>query len=194
MMTGFLRRHLFTTAILVALIQCGVLVWMIQDRASILRNGTEIVLKTEPVDPRDLLRGDYATLGYELSKIPASEITGYPGASYTGGSVVFVVLKKGADDHWVKSRVSAEPVDDLRDGEVLLKGRARYTFRPQNVETVRVDYGIERFYVPEGKGRLIEDAQRQKRINAVVMVDKKGRAQIKALRDNGVLLYEEPLY
>jgi uncharacterized membrane-anchored protein len=192
--TGFLRRHRFTAAILVALIQCGVLGWMIQGRASILRNGAEIVLKTEPVDPRDLLRGDYVTLGYELSQIPASEITGYPGASYTEGSDVFVVMKKSAGGTWVMSRVSAEPIDDLRDGEVLLKGRARYMFTPQNVETVRVDYGIERFYVPEGEGRSIEDAQRQKRIDAVVMVDKKGRAQIKALRDNGVPLYEEPLY
>jgi uncharacterized membrane-anchored protein len=193
-MMEFLRNHRLSAAILAALIQCGVLGWMIQSRAAILRNGTEIVLKTEPVDPRDLLRGDYVTLGYELSQIPAAQITGYPGASYTEGSEVFVLLKKDAGGAWVKSRVFAEPVTDIKDGEVLLRGHSLYMFTPQTSDSVRVAYGIERFYVPEGEGRNIETAQQEKRIDAVVMVDKNGRAQIKALRDNGVPLYEEPLY
>ncbi len=29
-----------------------------------LRTGTEVILKTMPVDPRDLFRGDYVTLNY----------------------------------------------------------------------------------------------------------------------------------
>jgi uncharacterized membrane-anchored protein len=193
-MTGFLRGHRLAAALLVALIQCGVLVWMIQSRAAILREGTEIVLKTQPVDPRDLLRGDYVTLGYAFSQILATEITGYPGAFYTEGSDVFVALKKGTDGVWAKSRASAKPIMDLSHDEVLLKGRARFAFNPKNVETVRIDYGIERFYVPEGEGRSIQNAQREKRIDVVVMVNKNGKAQIKALRDNGVSLYEEPLY
>ncbi len=193
-MTGFLRRHRVTAAILVALIQCGVLGWMIQSRAAILRNGTEIVLKTEPVDPRDLLRGDYVTLGYELSQIPENEIKGDPDSYYAEGSDVFVLLKKGADGIWTRNRASAEPVTELVSGEVLLRGRSRYMFDPRSNGTVRVDYGIERFYVPEGEGKPIEQGVSEKRIDAVVMVDKKGRAQIKALRDNGVPLYEEPLY
>lgn len=193
-MSDFLRRYRLAAAIVVALVQCGVLGWMIQSRAAILRSGTEIVLKTVPVDPRDLLRGDYVTLGYEVSQIPAKEISGSPGAWYAEGSHIFVVLKKGADGFWVRSRASAEPVADLKPDEVLLGGRSQYMFEPQTEQTVRVRYGIERFYVPEGEGRVIETAQQEKRIDAVVMVDKNGRAQIKALRDNGVPLYEEPLY
>jgi uncharacterized membrane-anchored protein len=193
-MIGFLQKYRMAAAILVALVQCGVLGWIIQSRAAILRNGTEVVLKTEPVDPRDLLRGDYVTLGYELSQIPESEITGFPSASYTDGSYVYVVLKKAADGLWAKSRVSAEPVADLKEGELLLRGRALSGFTPQSNDSVRVRYGIERFYVPEGEGQEIETAQQKKRIDAVIVVDKNGKAQIKALRDNGVPLYEEPLY
>jgi uncharacterized membrane-anchored protein len=193
-MIGFLTRYRIGAAIVVALVQCGVLGWMIQSRASILSHGTEIVLKTEPVDPRDLLRGDYVTLGYEVSQIPAKEITAPAGGWYTEGSYVYVVLKKGGDGVWARSRASAEPISDLKGDELLLRGRARFTFEPQSEQTVSVDYGIERFYVPEGEGRAIETAQQQKRIDAVVMVDKNGKAQIKALRDNGVSLYEEPLY
>ena len=65
-MMDFLRGHKMAAAALTALIQCGILLYMIQSRASILQNGTEVTLKTEPVDPRDLLRGDYVVLGYAL--------------------------------------------------------------------------------------------------------------------------------
>jgi uncharacterized membrane-anchored protein len=37
---------------------------MIESRAAILRDGTEIVLQVEPIDPRDLMRGDYVRLQY----------------------------------------------------------------------------------------------------------------------------------
>ena len=50
-----LMRPLFA-AILVALLQTAFLGYMIESRASILRNGVDVVLKTVPVDPRDLRR------------------------------------------------------------------------------------------------------------------------------------------
>ena len=62
-------------ALVVALAQIGFLGWIIAGRAAILRDGREIVLKVEPVDPRDLLRGDYVRLCYEISSIPVSKIT-----------------------------------------------------------------------------------------------------------------------
>ena len=101
-MMEFLRAHKMAAAALAALIQCGILLFMIQSRASILQNGTEVVLKTEPVDPRDLLRGDYVTLGYSISNFPATEIEGEANARVEESSPVYVALKKGADGIWVK--------------------------------------------------------------------------------------------
>jgi uncharacterized membrane-anchored protein len=43
---------------LAAVLQVAAIAWMVADRAGILRNGTEITLRTRPLDPRDLLRGD----------------------------------------------------------------------------------------------------------------------------------------
>ena len=43
-------------ALVVALAQIGFLGWIIAGRAAVLRDGREITLKVEPVDPRDLLR------------------------------------------------------------------------------------------------------------------------------------------
>jgi uncharacterized membrane-anchored protein len=167
---------------------------MIQSRASILQNGTEVVLKTEPVDPRDLLRGDYVTLGYSISSFPASEIVGDKNRQYDESSPVYVALKKGADGIWDKSRASVAPISDLKPDEVLIAGRARNGFTPETSDNIRVDYGIERFYVPEGEGRVIETERNDKRIDAVIRINANGKAQMKRLMDAGVALYEEPLY
>jgi uncharacterized membrane-anchored protein len=167
---------------------------MIQSRASILKNGVEVVLKTEPVDPRDLLRGDYVTLGYAISNFPATEIEGDVNARAEESSPIYVALKNGVDGIWVKSRASVTPITDLKPDEVLIAGRARYSFTPKTSDNIRVDYGIERFYVPEGEGKVIETERNERRIDAVIMINAKGRAQIKRLLDAGAALYEEPLY
>ena len=69
-------RRPILLALLVALLQVGFLGWIITSRAAVLRNGAEALLKVEPIDPRDLLRGDYVRLGYEISRIPAALVTG----------------------------------------------------------------------------------------------------------------------
>jgi uncharacterized membrane-anchored protein len=65
---NFLRNSILM-AVLVAVIQIGFLGWSIMGRAAILREGREVLLKVEPVDPRDLLRGDYVRLGYEAGTV-----------------------------------------------------------------------------------------------------------------------------
>jgi len=37
-----------------------------------LQTGEEVLLKTRPIDPRDLFRGDYVILNYEISTIDIS--------------------------------------------------------------------------------------------------------------------------
>ena len=52
----------------------ALIAWMVIDRVRILRTGTEVTLRTRPLDPRDFLRGDYVTLGYDISALPAGEL------------------------------------------------------------------------------------------------------------------------
>ena len=60
-----------TSALLlaVAVLQSAVLGWMLWDRISLLRDGQAILLDVEPVDPRDLFRGDYVILSYPISRM-----------------------------------------------------------------------------------------------------------------------------
>jgi GDYXXLXY protein len=61
-----------------ALVQVALLTVMVIDRTRILREGTEVTLQTRPVDPRDLLRGDYVVLGYDISQLPAGSLLNQP--------------------------------------------------------------------------------------------------------------------
>ncbi len=98
MMTG---KRLIVSALVLALVQIGFLSWIIAGRAAILRNGAEVLLKVEPVDPRDLLRGDYVSLGYEISRIPVKLIANVPPDKLSSDDQPLVVrVKKGMDGYW----------------------------------------------------------------------------------------------
>ncbi|QEE47700.1 GDYXXLXY domain-containing protein [Rhizobium sp. WL3] len=181
-------------ALFIAIVQTAILGYMIEGRASILRSGTEVLLKTAPVDPRDLLRGDYVILTYDISTISTTSITGT--RPETGEVArLHVRLKPGADGFWMVSAASFDPLIE-EDGSVVLLTQpvTIYDWEWQNAGNLAVSYGIERFYVPEGEGRPIEDGRNQGRVSVAVRVSADGQAQIRALMLDNEPLYEEPLY
>ncbi len=185
------RKWLYMGAALAAVLQTGFLYAGIETRASILRSGRDVVLQTRPIDPRDLMRGDYVILGYDISTVRVADIKG---PQVDDGRTVYVAIKPGKDGIWHFSRAAFSPFVDLAPDEAQLRGTSRYRITPDGDYAVLLDYGIERYYVPEGEGRSVEDGQREMRITAVVAIDEKGKAVIKALRDDGRQLYQEPLY
>ncbi|GAA0578661.1 GDYXXLXY domain-containing protein [Caenispirillum bisanense] len=85
----------------------AVLVVMVVMRQWPLVTGQEVVLPTEPVDPRSLLRGDYVDLGYAVSRL--SEAT-LPLPEVTVGATVYVPLTgPDADGHWHPAGVMLVP-------------------------------------------------------------------------------------
>ena len=63
-----------TFIFLTILLQSLVLGYMAGEREHILRNGKIIYPRTAQIDPRDLFRGDYVRLHYEISSIPAHNL------------------------------------------------------------------------------------------------------------------------
>ena len=63
-----------------AVLLTGILGWMVVDRVRLLAAGREIVLPIRPVDPRDLFKGDYARLGYEISVLDSKLVPDDNGA------------------------------------------------------------------------------------------------------------------
>lgn len=188
------KRWLYTAAVIAALLQSGVMLAGVQQRISILRSGTEVVLRSEPVDPRDLMRGDYVILGYEISRLPAKLISGEPPRK-SGLNYIYVVVAKQADGLWTPQRAQYSRPDALKDGEVVLRGEVEAPIQIYDENSrVPVVYGIERYYVPEGEGLAVENAQRSGDVDIVLSVNEKGVAAIRALRIDGKQVFDEPLF
>ena len=172
---------------IVALAQTGVLAAMVIDRTLLLKNGREITLPIVPVDPRDLFRGEYVRLGYDINSVPAMLLQG---PAPKRNEPFYVTIQKNPQGGWTPVKVTATFPNETDPDRVVLKARSGFSF-PTNT---RVTYGIESYFVPEGQGRRLEDLARQKKMAALVAVDAHGNAAIKGLIVDGVLQYEEPLF
>jgi len=176
---------------LAGLIQLGLIAMMVIDRAGILREGTEITLQTRPVDPRDFLRGDYVTLSYDISSVPAGEWKGK--LPQNRAPIVYVKLAPKADGFYGVVSVHVDPVP-VSGKEVLIRGRVANWRWCTGCESLLVTYGLEKFFVPEGEGRELEQARNQRKLAIVAAVTPAGRAAIKRLLLDGKPVYDEPLF
>jgi uncharacterized membrane-anchored protein len=181
---------------LAAAIQIGLIAAMVYDRVQILRNGVEVTLKARPVDPRDLLRGDYVVLRYDISDLPAGTLADKPADGR--GSTVYVKLMRKPDGASEAISVHTEPVP-VGDGEALVQGRVTGgtncgVSRKEFCRNLQIKYGLERYFVPQGEGREIEAARNQDKVSIVAAVAPSGRVAIKRLLMDGKPVYDEPLF
>jgi uncharacterized membrane-anchored protein len=146
-----------------------------QERA--LRVGKAILLETERVDPRDLLRGDYLILNYKISSVLTNLFSTAVDPDMTPGTKVYVALEQRGNFH-VVVRADTKPIE-VAGNEVLLLGQSR----PRswnNTNAVSIEYGLERFYVAEGTGNP------QGKLTVQAVVPASGRAMIKQVFVDGV--------
>ncbi|MFJ5624839.1 GDYXXLXY domain-containing protein [Peribacillus loiseleuriae] len=113
---------------------------------SILKNGQEIKVELQPVDPRSLLQGDYVILSYKISNITIDELQ--------PKEKVEVLLRENKngvyeyannykhDGNW---KNPYEPQEE----DIIINGR----YNGYN----GVYYGIESYFVPEGTGLEVEN-------------------------------------
>jgi uncharacterized membrane-anchored protein len=179
-------------AIIAAALQTGILGYVIESRAAILKNGAEVLLKTAPVDPRDFLRGDYVVLNYDISSVPGQSIIGGIPAE-PGEQSLWVRLKKQDDGFWAIAESSFKPLPQ-QDQSVVLHSRPFYSYGPGYGDNIHVEYGIERYYVPEGAGKTLEEARQDGNVSIAVRVSSQGTAQIRSLLVDGKPAYDEPFY
>lgn len=191
------RSRVWIAALAVALLQTAVLGYMVGERAWGLRSGTEVLLKTAPVDPRDLLRGDYVILNYDISRVPAATLTDGPPNKSLDNQVLSVRLKKQDDGYWGIVESSFGALETKADTVVLKSLPFNYVFYDDPVyraEAISVNYGIERYYVPEGQGHDLEQARNDNRVAIAARVSSSGSAVIRSLLLDGKAVYEEPLF
>lgn len=137
------HRRLSIFALIVALQVVLVLAIVVREEG--LQRGTEIVLDSRPVDPRDPIRGDYVILRYR-----AEEIEGIGGPRPSEGDWVYVTFEDRGQ-YWEPTVVSTRilPAEEWNDERVSIRARV------VDESPLRVEYpDLGEYFVPQGTGVL----------------------------------------
>ena len=137
--------------------------------------GKEIRLKTIPVDPRSLFRGNYAALRYDISRISTEKIKQetVPRAN----EIVYVLLKEEKNGVWRFDSLSFS-----RPGQgTFIRGRIRNAGR-NRPGTYRITYGIEAYFAPKDKALALEKKLRNTAV-AVIRLTAGGKAALIRIED-----------
>lgn len=137
-----------------------------------LLTGETVLLRVQPIDPRDLFRGDYVTLSYDISTLRPDELGG--DSYFYPDDRIYVELVK--DDPYWRPVATYEDHRQEHKPSVVLKGRVESDGYWGSSSPLRVKYGIEDIFIPEDTGRAIERLSRTSdgRLGVKVVVDRWG--------------------
>ncbi len=150
--------------------QLLILTGMVGLSAMPLWTGKEIKVKTIPVDPRSMFRGNYVRLGYDLSEVAVE----HTDTKMRNGEVVYVSLIQADDGLYAFSHAS---LTKPKQG-IFLRGRIQTYRYNSNQESYQVKYGIEAFFAPKKKALALEHDLRGGGV-AVLMVTSSGKVRLK---------------
>jgi uncharacterized membrane-anchored protein len=125
---------------LVVALQAAFLLGWARFHEAVRHTAPTVKLKTRPVDPRDILRGDYMILNYDISRAPKPAWW-----KETDVEEVFVVFKDEGGYAVVDTILASEPAAEETRHWAAAKAW-------DGAGDLRIEDGVERFFVPEGKG------------------------------------------
>jgi uncharacterized membrane-anchored protein len=177
--------------ILAIVFQVLIILAIIIFKVAVFSGGRDILLRIEPIDPRDLLRGNYITFRYQgISNIDSALART---EQIRKGDTVYVVLEQN-EKYWIARSVQkTKPAE----GEVFIKGKvAGGEIEPENTFSdsppwdwrlphpgLNIVYGIEEYFIPEGRGQEVNFGRQE--VAARVAVDENGNAVLKQIYING---------
>ena len=191
-----------TRALLAGAVCLAILGGMLGGHAWPLWTGEVVRMKVQPVDPRDLFRGEFVRLAMPANRMAVSDrppdttdnnaLSVRPAGDWKSaadlarygqlprGSFVHVQLEPTAAGDVQAVSASPQPVAGARN----LRGRLRSVDPSSGV--IVVDYGLDAFFMQEGTARPIEDAIRAgRKVEMDVAIAASGRARIRNLVVDG---------
>ncbi len=130
-----------------------------------LMTGSTHILKPRPVDPFDILRGQYITINYDISTVPNTIKLDEKDV----GKIIYVSLEKDKDGISKASGISlTKPMGDFIKGKI------------EEVDNeVFISYGIESFFFERDANIPMRD------LRVEVKISSSGQARISNLLQNG---------
>jgi uncharacterized membrane-anchored protein len=139
--------------------------------------GQHIMLSTRPIDPRDLLYGDFVRLNYAISEVPAS-LWRDPATPPKRRQNVYVLLAAGPDSLSMAIGVYAT-APRAGANQAVLRGWISDVY----ARSLSLRYGLERYYVPEGSGLRLEKAGHTRPLKVRVSIAPWGQSRITAVEE-----------
>jgi uncharacterized membrane-anchored protein len=164
------------TVLLTLIMLTLMLTSMVWSRISLLQNGTEVILKTAPVDPRDLLRGYFVRLNYNISRISPADLAEPMSKNelangFKRHSQIFVKLQPDKEKFWtpvsIHRTIPKHKTGTPRTSQsVLIRGRVLYDACKSkrsltHVCKISIRYGIEKFFAQKKRTRKLEEFARR---------------------------------
>ncbi len=163
---NILKKHLaiILPVGMIVLVLGGIIFYQEQ----LIRNGQTVILQTRPVDPRDLLKGEYVILRYAIEQDPR----------------VLTLAKRLPDDAPIYVRLKKDKrgvaqILSVSDRAPQSYGTDLYLVGVVNRNRVSFP-SIGQFYVPEGAGLPIERLRDKLHVEVVL---KDGKARVINLLD-----------
>lgn len=166
------RKHIFY---LISVLWLIIIIGLIGFKQFTLLTGTKVLLRTVPVDPRDILRGDYVVLNYEISSLNLENIPS-DFTDLSRGSRIYLILER-ENKYWVAKEIRKNRPKNLP----FIKGKVRDIYG----KNIVVSYGIESYFVPEGEGVYIERSG-GRGLDVEVSIDRFGNAIVNKLYLNDI--------
>ncbi len=123
--------------------------------------GKTVTLETAPVDPYDILRGNYVALDYNISRIETLKklpgwnqlIKQYPGIDrqyfpIAQDTNLYVIMQgeESTSQAWTPMLITSELPRALPENQVALRGKYRYG---------SIIYGLEKYNIPKNQNEKI---------------------------------------
>jgi uncharacterized membrane-anchored protein len=165
--------------LLVLALQVAWVLGTVVRQENLWRVGQVVLLETQPVDPRDPLRGDFVRLNYQISDVPRQRFIAPP---LTGdlpyGAKIFVAIAPAGTNRFYEVTRAGREWFPPAETEVILRGKAVGSWR-NRTNSIHVEYGLEHYFVAEGTGNP------HGKLTAQAAVTKSGRASLKEVFVDG---------
>ncbi len=142
---------------LVVLAQLYVPAKMIFDYEVIFKNGTELKLKVEPMDPSDPFHGKYIDLSYTEQEFEVENPQ-----DFTREEKIYVLFDTDKNGFAQIDTI----VKDKPDAGIFVQAKVKYSVNqndfgnPKN-KRIGIDYSFKRFYMEESKAAQAEELYRE---------------------------------
>ena len=173
-------------AIAAVALQVLVLGYIAGEREWVVHTGHTVWLRTAPIDPRDVMRGDYVRLDYEIARVPRDRwrdgLTNRAAADGDRRPETRVYASLQIDSNGL---AEVATLSDLQPKEGLfLRGKIDPAMSWRGSEAIR--YGLEAFFMEQGQAQQLEDDRSQSRrgvpLNMEVAVGANGLGVLKGYR------------